>query len=159
MYAGAIEQRSECMMNTSKDTIGHNDQEILIRALVMYIVKKLKTSEGIVIGTFRMCIAEGAKNLGKPFRDVRNLPDAERDAFYMGMFDMVIDRMKLNLAMRRAFKYDCLQIYERWKERTREMGTPPAESATAPEIDQKKQDELLNDLDSLNLDDIEGFDL
>jgi hypothetical protein len=151
-------------MNNSKDTIGHNDQEVLIRALVIYIIKKLDTSEGIVIGTFRLCIGEGIRKLGKSFKDVKTLPEAGRDAFYMEMFDMVIDRMKLNRTMRRSFKFDCLQIYERWKERTRDLAPVLPESAagqavTRPEIDKKKEDELLQDLDSLNLDDIEGFDL
>ncbi|MCP4134564.1 MAG: hypothetical protein GY754_26555 [bacterium] len=150
-------------MSISENAVGHKDQEILIRAFIMHVSNKLKTSQGIITGMIRMSIAESVKTHDKSLKELKALDETTRDDFLLDTMGIFFEKMKLDLKKRRMLKYDLLQIYERWKATRRlehsEDDTPSPASIspnaypeeTAPDPGSAEAS-LMSELDTLDLD-------
>lgn len=149
------------------DIMGYKDQEVLVGAVAKHVSSYLKTSEGIIRGKIRMAIEECYKKYGKSFKELKFLPAKERDAYAADLTIIFIEKMNLDINKRRTLKYDCLQIYERWKSLKRldqadDAAQPTnsfSESETAdkqnifPDAEQEVEEEnLLEEFNSLDLD-------
>lgn len=152
-------------MDINRDSLGHKDQEVLIRAIIMYMKKNVETPEGVLIGWLRMSIADCEKKYDKKLKEMKCLPEVERDSFLLDMLKNFFTKTGLDHKKRTSFKYDCLQIYERWKEmhRPHKEGMPREEEVPAAEktVQQQKQaveeENLLGEFDSLDLDEFDDL--
>ncbi|MBN1501747.1 MAG: hypothetical protein JW982_16425 [Spirochaetes bacterium] len=103
-----------------KPNFGYKDQEILIGAIARHIALILRTSEGIIRGKLRITIEEMYKKNGLTLHQLKTLNETERDAYILDFISHFFPKLNLDVKRRRTLKYDCLQIYERWKEYKRQ---------------------------------------
>ena len=148
-------------MKIDKDSKGHQEQEVLIRALVMHTKSKVSTSEGVLIGWMRMSIAEIEKKYDKTIKEMKFMPEIERDSFLLDVLNSFFAKTGLDHKKRTTLKYDSLQIYERWKTlyRKNQEAVAAAEKINEKNVPKAQEDlheeDLLGEFDSLDLD---GFD-
>ena len=145
-------------MDISKDSIGHKEQEILIRAIVLHVKARIKAIEGVLIGYARQSIAENEQKYKMRLKEIKTLPEIERDAFVLDVLNKFFEKLNLDHKKRTNLKYDCLQIYERWKEihRPNKEATAAVKKA-AEEVHPNEENELLGDFDSLDLDNFDDL--
>ncbi len=53
-----------------RDNIGNREQEVLVRALGMFLLKNIKASQKIIVGMLRLCISDTLVNYAESFKDV-----------------------------------------------------------------------------------------
>lgn len=97
---------------------GHDDQELLLRALVKYICTQINRSEQIIWGLMRQSINEWSEKNNSTLKAVRDLPESERLRIVKELIDIFMEKVKHIMDskfQRDKLKTSIIQIYTQWK--------------------------------------------
>ncbi len=147
-----------------KNNFGYKDQEILIGAIAKHVAKTLKLSEGIVRGKIRITIDDIFNKNGLSLHDIKALKEKDRDEYTLDFLSIFFTKLNIDIKKRRNLKYDCLQIYERWKEYKRlEVGQAeeyiPEHFKSDKDRGSRKQQIEINDMEESLIHDFNKLDL
>lgn len=102
--------------------MGTEDQELLLKAFVNYLSKKINRSDSILKGMIRQAINESVVRHNTTLKEMKHFDEKERLRIFIEMVDIFLEKVKHLVEskfQRDNLKSEAIKIYEHWKKTKR----------------------------------------